>query len=124
MRKELFFTLFSAILFFFCFPGKTGWPEPDAETKPWTWWWWRGNAVKAAMSFVDEDQMATLLNPGDSFVAPAQGKVYLAEGVRTGSKVHVPSPGGEGLAINTFDKGIPQWYVDAFIKSNINSIRV
>lgn len=70
------------------------------------------NAV--AGSYLDEDGDVTILQPGEKFKAPHNGIVYVAELVKTGRKVDLPSDGGDGLVIDTYDKEITNWYLKEF----------
>lgn len=70
----------------------------------------------AAASFVRQDATgdAAPVEPGRPFVAPSDGKLYVAERVRTGDKVKNPSPGGEGTVIDTYNRDTTDWYLDNF----------
>ncbi len=69
-----------------------------------------------AASFLGEDGSITVLQPDEEFASPVNGTVYVAERVPTGDDVKRPSPGGEGLAIDTFNEEITNWYLDEFWK--------
>ncbi len=73
-----------------------------------------GISTPAALSFVDAYGQVTILNAGEQFVSPSAGKIYAAEPIYTGDKVNNPSPGGEGVAINTFNEEITNWYLNEF----------
>jgi hypothetical protein len=67
-----------------------------------------------AASFLGEDGSVTVLQPEEKFTPPVNGTVYIAERVQTGDDVKRPSPGGEGLAIDTFNEEITNWYLEEF----------
>ncbi len=66
------------------------------------------------ISFVDESESVTVLNPDHAFAAPLAGKIYVAERVKNGDKVKRASEGGKGWAIDTFNEDITNWYLDEF----------
>ncbi len=70
----------------------------------------------AAISFVakEDDGSATILQLEEKFVAPVGGKIYIAEQIKTGGTVKNPSPGGEGLVIDIYNKEINDWYLSEF----------
>ncbi len=69
-----------------------------------------------AISFLGEDESITVLQPEEKFTSLINGTVYIAERVRTGDDVKRPSPGGEGLAIDTFNEETTNWYLEEFRK--------
>lgn len=69
-----------------------------------------------AVSYLDEHGDVTILQPGEKFKAPHSGIVYTAEYVNTGRTVDIPSEGGDGLVIDTYDKEITNWYLKEFWK--------
>ena len=70
----------------------------------------------AAISFVSENNKTTVLNSSDSFTAPENGIVYMAQRVKNSDKVKRPSKGGEGWAVDTFNEIITNWYLAEFWK--------
>lgn len=73
-----------------------------------------GISTPAALSFIDGSGRVTVLEAGESFISPAAGKVCVAEVIYTGDKVNNASIGGEGVAINTFNEEITNWYLNEF----------
>lgn len=69
-----------------------------------------------ACSYLSEDGDVTILQAGGKFKALRKGTVYTAEYVYTGRTVDIPSPGGDGLVINTYDAEITNWYLKEFWK--------
>ncbi len=67
-----------------------------------------------AASFIGEDGSVSALQPEEEFTLPVNGTFYIAERVPTGDDVKRPSPGGEGLAIDTFNEDITNWYLEEF----------
>jgi hypothetical protein len=70
------------------------------------------NAVAA--SFVNEKGEVTVFNPEEDFHAPVSGSIYVAERMKTGDRVKRAADGGKGWAIDTFNEGITNWYLDEF----------
>jgi len=68
----------------------------------------------AAVSFLGEDESIYALQAGEKFTSPCRGSIYVAERVKTGDQVKNPSPGGEGLVIDTYNKEITNWYLNEF----------
>lgn len=79
---------------------------------------WKPGALinAAAASFVaqGEDGEGTVVKPGEPFVAPSAGKLYVAERVKTGDQVKNPSSGGDGLVIDTYNRDTTDWYLQNF----------
>jgi len=69
-----------------------------------------------AVSYLDGEGGIKILQLGKKFTFPHNGIVYVAEFVNTGGKVHIPSGGGDGLVIDTYDKEITNWYLQKFWK--------
>jgi len=68
----------------------------------------------AAVSFVAYDGETRILKSGEKFNADKRGTVYVAQRIKSGNKVKRPAKGGEGWAIDTFDKEITDWYLSEF----------
>lgn len=68
----------------------------------------------AAISFVTADGESRVLQPDINFTADKNGTIYIALRVKSGDKVKRPSKGGEGWAIDTFNKEITDWYLNEF----------
>lgn len=68
----------------------------------------------AAILFVTLDGERKILELNESFKAEKAGIVYVALRRKSGNKVKRPSKGGEGWAIDTFNKEITDWYLDEF----------
>jgi hypothetical protein len=80
----------------------------------------------AALSFIDENEKVTVLNPDESFTASSVGIVYLAERLKNRDMVKRASDGGKGWAIDTFNEEIMDWYLNEFwerLGIDENSIR-
>ena len=67
-----------------------------------------------AVSYLDEEGVMTVLQPGEKFIPPHNGTIYAAQYVNTGRTVDIPSGGGDGLVIDTYDKEITKWYLNEF----------
>lgn len=67
-----------------------------------------------AVTFVNDSGKVSVLDPRGSWVTNAKGIVYIAERVKNADKVKRASVGGEGWAIDTFDEGVTNWYLDTF----------
>jgi hypothetical protein len=79
-----------------------------------------------ALSFIDENEKVTVLNPDESFTALSAGIVYLAERMKNSDMVKRASDGGKGWAIDTFNEEIMDWYLNEFwerLGIDENSIR-
>jgi hypothetical protein len=70
----------------------------------------------AAVSFVPEKGKVQVLQPDEQFVADADGTVYTALRVKSPNRVKRADEGGQGWAIDTFDKEITEWYLSEFWK--------
>ncbi|MDB4582376.1 glycosyl hydrolase [Draconibacterium sp.] len=70
----------------------------------------------AAVSFLADDGEKRILNPDEKFHADKSGTIYTALRIRSGNKVKRPAKGGEGWAIDTFNKEITDWYLSEFWK--------
>jgi hypothetical protein len=64
--------------------------------------------------FKDGDGTGIVLDPGQSFTPEADGLIYVACRIKNQDKVKRASIGGEGWAVDTFDKEITDWYLDEF----------
>lgn len=67
-----------------------------------------------AISFVSVDGEKQVLKLNEEFQAPKTGIVYVALREKSSNKVKRPSKGGEGWAIDTFNKEITDWYLSEF----------
>ena len=67
-----------------------------------------------AVSYLNKDGSVTILQSGEKFKAPHNGILYIAEYVNTGRTVDIPSGGGDGLVIDTYDREITNWYLNEF----------
>jgi hypothetical protein len=70
----------------------------------------------AAVSFLSEEGEKRILKPNEEFYADKAGTIYVALRVKSGNKVKRPAKGGEGWAIDTFNKKITDWYLSEFWK--------
>lgn len=68
----------------------------------------------AAISFVASDGQTHILQPESDFKAEKNGTVYVALRVKSSDKVKRAAEGGEGWAIDTFNKEITDWYLNEF----------
>jgi hypothetical protein len=68
----------------------------------------------AILSFVAMDGETLILQREGNFQANKAGVVYVALRVKSGNKVKRPAKGGEGWAIDTFNKEITDWYLSEF----------
>ncbi|HDR50381.1 MAG TPA: hypothetical protein ENN90_02000 [Mariniphaga anaerophila] len=75
-----------------------------------------GIETAAVLSFVNENEAVTVLNPEESFTAPTSGIVYVAERLKNRDMVKRASEGGMGWAIDTFNEEITEWYLNEFWK--------
>ena len=75
-----------------------------------------GDEKIAAVSFVPENGAIQVLRPGEQFTAISDGTVYAALRVKSPNRVKRADEGGQGWAIDTFDKEITEWYLSEFWK--------
>ncbi|MFW6277145.1 MAG: glycosyl hydrolase [Prolixibacteraceae bacterium] len=75
-----------------------------------------GDTTIAAVSFVPENGEVQVLQPGEQFTAISDGTVYNALRVKSPDRVKRADEGGQGWAIDTFDKEITEWYLSEFWK--------
>jgi len=68
----------------------------------------------AAVSFVAKDGEKRKLQSDEKFIADKSGTVYVALRKKSSNKVKRPAKGGEGWAIDTFNKDITDWYLSEF----------
>lgn len=79
-----------------------------------TWQLPSGIENVAAISFVSNNGETEIIEANSSIKVGEAGIVYVALRVNSGNKVKRPSKGGEGWAIDTFNKEITDWYLNEF----------
>lgn len=68
----------------------------------------------ALASFIADNDEITIIEPGNTFLAPENGKLYLADLQEKKDMVKRASDGGKGRAIDTYNEDITTWYLNEF----------